>query len=228
MASKKQTQEKRIQATQEKRIQSMGEEITNAITHGVGALLSIAGLTIAIIYAVLHGDAMSVVCASLYGSGLVLLYIFSTLYHSLTNKRAKYVFQVFDHCSIFLLILCSYIPISLSLLRGALGWVLFGINAFCAVLGIVLNAVNMKKWHKLSLVLYLVMGWSAVGCYPIFSLISRAGLVFLLGGGALYTLGVVFYKLPQYRYMHSIWHMFVLGGSVLHYFFILFEALPVK
>jgi len=206
----------------------MGEEITNAITHGVGALLSIAGTVVAIVYAVLYGDAKSVVSASLYGSGLILLYIFSTLYHSLTNKKAKFVFQVFDHCSIFLLILCSYIPISLSLLRGALGWVLFGVNAFCAVIGIVFNAIDMKKWHKVSLVLYLVMGWSAVFCYPIFSLITKVGMVFLFSGGALYTIGFIFYKLPQYRYMHSVWHMFVLGGSVLHYFFMLFYALPVK
>ena len=212
---------------QEKRVQSMGEEITNAITHGVGVLLSISGTVIAIVYAALYGDARSVVSASLYGSGLILLYIFSTLYHSLTNKKAKYVFQVFDHCSIFLLILCSYIPISLSLLRGALGWVLFGINAFCTVIGIVFNAINMKRWHKLSLILYLVMGWSAVFCYPIFSLISRGGMLLLFGGGALYTIGFIFYKLPQYRYMHSIWHMFVLGGSVLHYFFILFYTLKV-
>lgn len=211
-----------------KRPQSMGEEITNAITHGVGALLSIAGTAVAIVYAAIYGDARSVVSASLYGSGLILLYIFSTLYHSLTNKKAKYVFRVFDHCSIFILILCSYIPICLSLIRGALGWVLFGINAFCAVVGVVFNAIDMKRWHKISTVLYLIMGWSVVFFFPVLSLIPKMGMVFLAGGGILYTVGFIFYKLPQYKYMHSVWHMFVLGGSVLQYFCMLFYALPVK
>lgn len=211
-----------------KRPQSMGEEITNAITHGVGALLAIAGTVVAIVYAAIHGDARSVVSASLYGSGLILLYIFSTLYHSLTNEKAKYVFRVFDHCSIFILILCSYIPICLSLIRGALGWTLFGINAFCMVVGVVFNAIDLKRWHKLSTVLYLIMGWSVVFFFPVLSLIPKMGMIFLAGGGILYTVGFIFYKLPQYKYMHSVWHMFVLGGSVMQYFCILFYALPVR
>lgn len=211
-----------------KREQSMGEEIANAITHGVGTLLAIAGTVVAIVYAALHGDAMSVVSASLYGSGLILLYLFSTLYHSLTNKRAKRVFRIFDHCSIFLLILSSYIPVCLSLLRGALGWVLFGINAFCMVLGIVLNSISLERWNKLSMILYIVMGWSALFViYPIITAVPVAGICLLVGGGLSYTLGVIFYKLPQYRYMHSVWHLFVLGGSVLQYFFMLFYTLKV-
>ena len=135
--------------------QCLGEEIANSISHGVGTLLAIAGTAVAIVYACFHGDAMSIVAAALYGMGLIVLYLSSTLYHSLTNIKAKKVFQVFDHCSIFLLILCSYIPVSLSLIRGALGWVLFGINAFCAVLGIVLNSISVKKFQKISMVLYI-------------------------------------------------------------------------
>lgn len=209
-----------------KRPQSMGEEIANAITHGVGTLLSIAGAVVAIVYAAKFGDAYSVVSACLYGSGLILLYLFSTLYHSLTNKKAKKVFRIFDHCSIFLLILCSYIPICLSLLRGATGWVLFGINAFCTVLGIVLNSINLERFKKLSMVLYIIMGWSAVFvCIPIFERVPLPGIVLLGAGGLAYTLGVIFYKLPKYKYMHSIWHMFVLAGSVLQYFFMLFYTL---
>lgn len=209
--------------------QSMGEEIANAISHGVGTLLAIAGTVIAIVYACIYGDATSIVSASLYGAGLILLYLSSTLYHSLTNIKAKRVFQVFDHCTIFILILSSYIPISLSLLRGALGWTLFGINAFCTVLGVVLNAVDMKRWQKLSMVLYIVMGWSVVAaCYPVIKSVPPTGLALLVGGGIAYTGGVFFYKMKHPRYMHSVWHLFVLAGSVLHFFFILFYTLPVK
>lgn len=208
------------------RPQTMGEEIANAITHGVGTLLAIAGCVIAIVYAAAFGDALSVVSASLYGSGLILLYLFSTLYHSLTNPKAKKVFRVFDHCSIFILILSSYIPISLSLLRGALGWTLFGINAACTVLGIVFNSVNLEKWKGVSLVLYIIMGWSVVFvCSSVFASVPPAGIALLVTGGAAYTIGVIFYKLPQYKYMHSVWHLFVLAGSVLHFFFILFYTL---
>ena len=208
------------------RPQTMGEEIANAITHGVGTLLAIAGCVIAIVYAAAFGDALSVVSASLYGSGLILLYLFSTLYHSLTNPKAKKVFRVFDHCSIFILILSSYIPISLSLLRGALGWTLFGINAACTVLGIVFNSINLEKWKGVSLVLYIIMGWSVVFvCSSVFASVPPAGIALLVTGGAAYTIGVIFYKLPQYKYMHSVWHLFVLAGSVLHFFFILFYTL---
>lgn len=209
--------------------QSMGEEIANAISHGIGTLLSIAGCAIAIVYACFHGDARSIVSASLYGAGLILLYLFSTLYHSITNIKAKHVFQIFDHCSIFILILSSYIPISLSLLRGALGWTLFGINAFCTVVGIVLNSVNMKRWQKLSMVLYILMGWSAVAVFsPIIHKIPSNAIALLVGGGLCYTGGVFFYKMKKVRYMHYVWHLFVLAGSVFHFFFMLFYALPVK
>lgn len=211
-----------------RRPQSMGEEIANAVTHGVGTLLSIAGAVVAIVYAARFGDAYSVVSACLYGSGLILLYLFSTLYHSLTNKKAKNVFRIFDHCSIFLLILCSYIPVCLSLMRGALGWILFGINAFCTVVGIVLNSINLERFKKLSMVLYIIMGWSALFvCMPIIEKVPAAGIVLLVGGGLAYTLGVIFYKLPKYKYMHSVWHLFVLGGSILQYFFMLFYTLKV-
>ena len=211
-----------------KRPQTVGEEIANAVTHGVGTLLSIAGAVIAIVYAARYGDAYSVVSASLYGSGLILLYLFSTLYHSLTNKKAKKVFRIFDHCSIFLLILCSYIPICLSLLRGALGWTLFGVNAACTVIGIVFNSIDLEKWKKPSVVLYIIMGWSAVFvCMPILKRVPQNGLIFLLSGGIAYTIGIIFYKMPKYKYMHSVWHLFVLAGSVLQYFCMLFYTLKV-
>lgn len=207
--------------------QSMGEEIANSISHGIGALLAIAGTVIAIVYACLHGDARSIVSASLYGAGLIILYMASTLYHSITNLKAKRVFRILDHCSIYILIFSSYIPVSLSLMRGAAGWVLFGINAGCTVLGVTLTAINMKKYHKLAMVLYLLMGWSIVflGLPTLISL-PKAAIWLLLLGGLCYTGGIAFFAMKKPRYMHSIWHIFVLAGSILQYFAFLFYALP--
>lgn len=205
------------------RVQSLGEEIANSISHGVGTFLSIAGMVILIVMAVKNDmGAIAVVSATLYGTGLILLYTFSSLYHSLTNQKAKKVFRIFDHCSIFLLILSSYIPITLVVIRGALGWTMFGITTFCAVLGVVLNSINLERWDKLSQVLYIVMGWSALMIIkPLYDALNLREMVFLILGGISYTAGIVFYKNKKLKYMHFIWHIFVLAGSVLHYFLIL-------
>ncbi len=206
--------------------QSLGEEIANAVSHGVGTLLSIAATVIAIVFAAVKSDAMSVVAVSLYGASLIILYTFSSLYHSFTNFTAKHVFQIFDHCSIFILILGTYTPICLNLLRGAQGWTLFGINCFCTVLGIVLNSVNMNRWKKLSMVLYIVMGWSVLASMKtVLAVTPVKGLIFLFTGGIAYMIGIIFYKLKNVKYMHFVWHLFVLAGSILHYFFILFYSL---
>lgn len=206
--------------------QSLGEEIANAISHGLGTLLAIAGTPILIVWAALHGGALSVVSASLYGASLILLYLFSTLYHSITNRSGKRVLQVFDHSSIFILILGTYIPVTLGLLRGWLGWTLFGINAAVAVVGVVLNAVSVQRFHKLSLALYLLSGWSVLPAIkPVASLLDLPGFMLVLAGGLFYTVGVIFYRKEEVRYMHLIWHLFVLAGSVCHYFFVLFYCL---
>lgn len=208
--------------------QSMGEEIANAISHGIGSLLAIAGTAVAIVYACLHGDTMSIVSASLYGAGLIILYLASTLYHSLTNLKAKRVFRIIDHCSIYILILSSYIPVSLSLIRGALGWVLFGINAGCTVIGVTLTSINMQKFHKMAMVLYLLMGWSIIFLgIPTLTTLPATAIWLLVLGGLCYTGGIAFFAMKKPRYMHSVWHFFVLAGSVLHYFAFLFYALPV-
>lgn len=206
--------------------QSPREEIANAISHGLGTLLAIAGTPVLIVYAALHGDALSVVSASLYGASMILLYLFSTLYHSITNKSGKRVLQVFDHCSIFILILGTYIPVTLGLIRGWLGWTLFGINAAVALIGIVLNAVSVQKFHKFSLLLYLLSGWSVLPAIkPLLSLITPGGFALVLAGGLFYTVGVWFYRREEVRYMHLVWHLFVLAGSICHYFFVLFYCL---
>lgn len=206
--------------------QSPLEEVANAISHGLGTLLAIAGLPVLVVWAAMHGDVLSVVSASLYGSSMILLYLFSTLYHAITNRSGKRVLQVFDHCSIFLLILGTYIPVSLGLIRGWLGWTLFGINAAVAVLGIVLNAVSVRRFHKFSLLLYLVSGWSVmVAIKPLLAVMPPAGFALALAGGLFYTVGVYFYRREDVRFMHFIWHLFVLAGSVCHYFMVLLYCL---
>ncbi len=212
-----------MQATKKMGVQTLGEEIANAISHGVGSLLAIAACVIVIVRAAFNSTAIGVVSASIYGASLILLYTFSSLYHSLTNVRAKSVFRVFDHCSIFFLILGTYTPICLTMIKGAMGWTLFGINTFCTVVGIVFNSINLKKFAKPSVVLYVLMGWSVIiSIKRVIEVINMSGFILLLAGGLLYTIGIVFYKLKKIKYMHFVWHLFVLGGSVLHYFFILF------
>ncbi len=215
-------------AKTKRHIQSIGEEIANAVSHGVGSLLSIAGTAVLIVYAALNSDVWAVVSAALYGATLIILYTNSTLYHALTNKTAKKVFRIFDHCSIFMLILGTYIPVSLSLMRNWIGWVLFGVNTACAVLGITFNAINLEKFAKPSVVLYVIMGWSVLmTAIPVFkAILARGvlGLVLLALGGILYTVGIIFYKSDK-KYAHFIWHFFVLSGSILHYFFVMFYCM---
>jgi len=205
------------------RAQTLGEEIANAISHGLGTCLSIAGMIVLIVMAVVHDKGpIAVVSAALYGAGLILLYTNSSLYHSLTNKKAKRVFKILDHCSIFVLILCSYIPVLLVIVGGALGWTWFGICTACTVLGVVLNSINLERWKVLSMILYVVVGWSAVAIMkPLLENINQRELIFLVSGGVAYTLGLIFYANKKIKYMHFIWHIFVLAGSVLQYFFFL-------
>lgn len=204
-----------------KRKQTLGEEIANAVSHGVGALLAIAGTAVAIVVAALNSSVIGVVSACLYGASLIMLYLFSTLYHSITHIGAKRVFRVFDHCSIFVLILGSYIPICLTLIGGTLGWVLFGVNALCTMLGVMFNIINLDRWSKASMVLYLIMGWSILfSMKPFLAVVDKSGLPLLVAGGVSYTLGIIFYKAKP-KYMHFVWHLFVLAGSVLQYLFIL-------
>ncbi len=204
-------------------IQTLGEEISNAISHGVGALLAIAGAVLIIIRAAFTSDALGITSAAIYGASLIILYTFSTLYHSLTNEKAKKVFRIFDHCSIFLLIFGTYMPVSLVLLGGAKGWVLFGINLFCTVVGIVFNSINLTKWHKISVILYVLMGWSVITTIKdVFIALTLPGSILMLAGGIMYTAGIIFYKNPKFKFMHFIWHLFVLGGSVLQFFSLFF------
>lgn len=199
--------------------QSVGEEIGNAVTHGVGAALAIAGMVLMIIRAATKGTAIDIVSSAIYGSTLFILFFNSMMYHSITNYNAKKILRIFDHCSIFLLILGSYTPLTLSLIGGVRGWMLFGLNAACAVTGITLNAIDLKRWKMASLWLYVIMGWSVVLFgKTVCALVDARGLLFLILGGVFYTTGIVFYVIHK-KYFHVIWHFFVLAGAIVHFFF---------
>lgn len=206
----------------EVKTQTIGEEIANSISHGVGAGLSVAALVLLIVRAVHTSGALGVVSASLYGGSLVLLYLLSCLYHALAQTKARKVFQILDHCSIFILIVGTYTPIALNFIGGALGWTIFGIQTGCMVLGVVFNAINMEKWKKASLVLYVIMGWMIVFSIKSILAFTAAALWFLVLGGISYTVGIIFYKNKNLKFFHFIWHIFVLGGSVLHFFCVYF------
>ena len=206
---------------------SLAEEIAHAMTHGLGLLLSIAGLVVLVVFASLRGDAWHVVSVSVYGATLVLLYSASTFYHALPNPRAKRVFRTLDHAAIYLLIAGTYTPFMLVNLRGGWGWALFGVVWGLAVLGIVLEAVAKQRVRILSVVLYLGLGWLvAIAVKPLVQSVEPGGLVLLVAGGLAYSVGVVFYSWKRLPYHHAVWHVFVMAGSLFHFFAVLFYVIP--
>ncbi len=198
---------------------TVGEEIFNSVTHGVGAVFSLIGGSIVVTLAAIYGSALMVTACTIYAVSLCLLYTMSTLYHAFPFPKVKALFRIFDHSSVFLLIAGTYTPFMLITLDGnTKGLVIFIVNCAAAILGIVLSSINLKKFSKISLVLYLVMGWSVVFALPdVVQNMATGGLVLLMLGGIFYTVGVAFYIMKKIRYMHSIWHLFVLVGSILHY-----------
>ena len=208
---------------------SLGEEIFNSVSHGTGGLLAIAGTVVLIVMAAIYSDAWGVVSSTIYGASMIILYTMSTLYHAITNKKAKKFFRIMDHNTIFLLIAGTYTPFTLVPLRGALGWVLFGIIWAAAIVGVVFNSINLEKARKLSFVCYIAMGWAIVfAIKPMLRNVSKESLIFLLIGGLFYTVGIIFYALKKVKYFHSIWHLFTIGGTVFHYFSILLMIMSQK
>ncbi len=206
---------------------SLSEELISSISHGIGALLSIAALLLCLVVAISHQDAYRVVSAAIYGATLILLYLMSTLYHALKVNKAKRVFRVIDHCSIFLLIAGTYTPYTLVTLRPTVGWWLFALVWGAAIVGIVLNAVDLKKYSTLSLICYLAMGWVIVFAFkPLAEAMDKTGIALLIWGGVAYSLGALLYAIgAKKKYFHSVFHFFVLAGSVLHFFSILLYVL---
>ncbi len=206
----------------QKRKYTLGEEIFNSVSHGTGAGLSIAGTAVLIVAAAIHTNAWGVVSSCIYGASLIILYTMSTLYHSLTNKKAKSFFRIMDHNTIFLLIAGTYTPITLYYLGGAVGWVLFSVVWGSAILGIVMNSINLEKARIPSVFCYVAMGWVIIfAIKPLMESMSTISLIFLVIGGVFYTLGIIFYAIKKVKYFHSVWHLFTIAGSVFHYFSIL-------
>lgn len=204
------------------------EEIANAITHGIGAVLSVAALVLLIVFSSLEGTVWHVVSFTIYGTTMLLLYLNSTLVHSFKEGKAKDVFEFLDHSSIYLFIAGTYTPFLLVAIRGTLGWSLFGVIWGIAIFGCIFKAFFVKKFLFMSTVFYLAMGWLIVIAWnPLTAVIAPQGINLLVAGGLLYTIGTVFYVWRGFPFHHAIWHLFVLAGSVLHFFAVLFYVLPI-
>lgn len=203
------------------------EEFAHALTHGIGAVLSVVALVVMLLWTSTHGDAWHVVAATIYGASLILLYTASTLYHAFPWPKAKAMFQQLDHAAIYILIAGTYTPYALINLRDAWGWTLMGVAWGIAIVGVALELCMKKRVGWLSLSLYLGMGWMAIiAINPMIDNVDSGGLMLLVAGGLAYTLGVIFYVWESLPYNHAIWHLFVLAGSVFHFFSIFYFVLP--
>ena len=212
------------------KLYTLGEEVAHALTHGLGVVLAIAGLTVMVARATLYGNTWHIVGAAIFGTTLVLMYTASTLYHSIPAEQlpdAKKLLRIIDHSSIYLLIAGTCTPFTLVTLNGAVGWALFSTVWGLALVGVVFKIYATGRFERLSLAIYLGMGWCVLGAIrPLARTLDTGGLVLLIAGGLAYTGGVVFYVRERLRYHHAIWHGFVLTGSVLQYFAVLFYVIP--
>lgn len=207
-----------------KRIQTLGEEIANSVSHGAGVIAVIVGAPFLILAAVHHHSPFSIVGTSVFIASMLILYSVSSLYHAITNPTAKRVFRILDHGAIYILIAGTYTPFAIGPLRGPWGWTLFGVLWGLAAAGVTLKATN-ALWHPvLSAMLYLLMGWALLFViHPFWQQVSHAALLWLLAGGICYSGGVVFFA-SQKKYAHFVWHLCVIGGTVCHYFAVLWFA----
>lgn len=206
----------------------MREELLNAITHGVGAALSFIGLIILVVAAHIHGNLWHQVSFGIYGGSLVLLYLASTLYHSFSNEKLKYIFKIIDHSAIYLLIAGTYTPFTLVTLHGQLGWHVFTVVWAIAAGGIIFQIFFVKRFKVFSTICYLLMGWLAIVVIkPLMAVLPVAGLYWLIGGGLFYTVGAIFYLYHRLPYHHAVWHVFVLAGSAAHFIAVFLYVLPI-
>ena len=206
---------------------TFGEELANSLTHALGIVLSIAGLAALVAVAALRGGTLEIASCAIYGTTLVVLYTTSTLYHSIPFDAPKRILRTLDHLAIFLLIAGTYTPFVLIALRGAWGWTLFAIVWTIALLGVAIELSRLRRFRRLMIALYVVLGWiGLIAIKPLVAALPAAGLWLLFGGGVSYTLGVAFYRWHSLRYHHAVWHLCVLGGSVLQYCAVLYYVLP--
>ncbi|KGP92096.1 hemolysin D [Pontibacillus chungwhensis BH030062] len=202
------------------------EEIVNAVTHGIGVLLSIAALVLLVVNASINGNAWHIVSVSIYGATMIFLYLSSTMVHGMPEGKWKDLFEIFDHAAIYLFIAGTYTPLLLVVLRGTLGWTLFGIVWGIAIFGVVFKFFFVKKFVVLSTVFYVLMGWIIVLAWnPLATKLAFGGLVLLVVGGVLYSVGTIFYVWRSFTFHHAVWHLFVLAGSAMHFFTIFFYVI---
>jgi len=204
----------------------LGDILANAITHGIGAALAIAG-AVCLIVASTRGNVWHIVSCSIFSAALILVYICSTLYHSLVRTRARHVFHILDHSAIYLLIAGTYTPFTLVTLHGPIGWTLLSVEWALAIGGVVFKSLAVDRFETLSSLVYLAQGWSIIVVFlPLYHGLGLHGSIWLFAGGLAYSLGVIFFLLDRLRYFHALWHLFVLAGSFFHYFAIYFYVLP--
>jgi hemolysin III len=207
------------------RLPTLGEEIANSISHGVGLALAIAATPILIVAAMRAGTAWNMVGVSVFASAMICLYFASTLYHALRHDKAKRFFRVLDHGAIFILIAGTYTPFTLGVMRGPWGWTLLGLIWAMAVFGLTMKAVAGTRYRWLSMVLYLSMGWLAlIAAKPLLLRMPLPGVLWLLAGGVAYTAGVGFFSAHRVRYSHFVWHLFVVAGTTCHFFAVLWYS----
>jgi len=208
---------------------SFREELFNSITHGAGVILSIAALVLLIVFSSIYGNASHVVSCTIFGVTLILLYSASTLYHSIQKPQVKSVCKILDHSCIYLLIAGTYTPFLLVTLRGALGWTMFAVIWFLAIAGVLFKVFFVNRFKMLSTIAYLLMGWIIIfAIKPLIDSLPSGGVVWLIAGGLAYSLGVIFYAWKKLPFNHAIWHLFVLAGSMCHFFAVIFYVLPLK
>lgn len=206
---------------------TVGEEIANSITHGLGLLLAVAGCSVLVVFAAQRGTAWHVVGVSIFGASLILLYAASTIYHAVTHRKAKRVLQFVDYSAIYILIAGSYTPFTLVTLRGGWGWTLFGAAWGLAIVGAVVEVTTRRRYKLLSLFFYLGMGWLlVVAVKPLFHSLDVRSLWLLLAGGLAYTGGSALYALGRFKYHHAIWHLLVLAGSICHFLAVWYSVIP--
>jgi len=206
---------------------SLIEELANSITHGIGLVLSIVGLAVLVVLSVMNGNAWHIAGCTTFGVTLVLLYAASTVYHSFRTPHLKRILKILDHAAIYLLIAGTYTPFTLVNLRGFWGWTLFGLVWSLSIFGILWKLFHVDRFQIVSTLIYIVMGWIVIiAIKPVLAAVPLSGVLWLLAGGLFYTVGVLFFAWNRVPYNHAIWHVFVMAGSICHYFAVLFYVLP--
>jgi hemolysin III len=205
------------------------EELFNCITHGIGILISIAGLVAMVVFSGLYGNTLHIVSSAIFGTALVMLYTASTLYHSCQKPNLKHRFKILDHSCIYILIAGTYTPFLLVTLKGSVGWSMFALVWSLAVIGILFKMFFVHRFKLISTIAYILMGWIIIfAIKPLLQALPEGGLVWLVCGGLAYTLGTIFYMWNKLPFNHAIWHSFVLGGSICHFCAVMFYVIPLN